>query len=380
MSFLFSVNNKYILKNIFLMVYYTKEYKSMIYILKLKFNNERSQVKNFMKKKVKILTTALIVISVLFAMIIAAFVVTKMSLDEEVKKNNLALEEMAENKKVVYVVSTEDGAGIEHGEVIEDGVNVMKQTVYTGLESYNYMTEDDLGTTAIVDIYEGMTVMSNMVTPIEIETDTREYEMQVVNLMVDQHENDYVDIRIMFPDGSDYLVLPKKQIKNLSLTECVFWTYLNEEEILRIASATIDAYTITGTKIYATRYVENNLQDESIPTYLVNAQVQDMMDNTSVYYDHNLLTKAQTTLNALARKNLEERLGLLSEEKLEAVAEGHGLEDTAKNSVLTGLGGYDYESALENSEDISEENNGTLQSEQVTPEGAEDTSTAAQNE
>ncbi|MEE1255643.1 MAG: hypothetical protein UHN47_03910 [Lachnospiraceae bacterium] len=322
-----------------------------------------------MKKKVKKLTIALVVVITILLVITAAYVVTRMELKEESENYALALEEMAANKQLVYVVSTEDGAGIEHGEIIEEGVNVMKQTVYTGLENFNYITADDLGTTAIVDIYEGMTVMANMVTPLEIETDSREYEVQVVNLMVDQKENDYVDIRIMFPDGSDYLVLPKKQVKNLAFEESVFWTYLNEEEILRMASATIDAYTITGTKIYATRYVESNLQDKAIPTYLVNASVQDMMDNTSVYYDHNLLTKATTTLNALARKNLEERLGLLSEEKLDAVATGHNIEDTAKNSVLTGLGGYDYENAVGSTEDMY------TYSEQETEEIVEDTAT-----
>ncbi len=300
-----------------------------------------------MKKKVKLLTIFLVIAIVLFCCCAAALVVTRMTLDDEVIKNQAALSEMSANRKTVYVVSTEDGSGIGHGEIIEEGVNVVKQTVYTGLESYNYISEEDIGSTAIVDIYEGMTVMENMVTPISIETDTREYEMQVVNLMTDQQEDDVVDIRIMFPDGSDFLILPKKQIKNLNLPNCVFWTYLNEEEILRMASATIDAYTITGTKIYATRYVESNLQEEALPTYLVNAAVQDQMDSTSSYYDKNLLTKATTTLNNLARDQMERNLGLLSEEKLAAVAEGHNLEDTAKNSVLAGINGYDYSASLE---------------------------------
>lgn len=299
------------------------------------------------KKKIKILKIVVIVLVVVCACVIPTYVVTRMKLDEEVLINNAAFTEMSANQKTVYVVSTADGSGIGHGEIIEEGVNVVKQKIYTGLESYNYITEDDLGTTAIVDIYEGMTVMGNMVTPISIETDTREYEMQVVNLMTDQMENDVIDIRIMFPDGSDFLILPKKQVKNLNLPNCVFWTYLNEEEILRMASATIDAYTITGTKIYATRYVEGNLQEEAIPTYLVNAAVQDQMDSTSSYYDKNLLTKATTTLNQLARLNMEQKLMILSEEKLAAVADGHKLEDTAKNSVLVGLNGYDYEDSMD---------------------------------
>lgn len=334
------------------------------------------------KKKIKILTFFVIFFAVMSACAIAAYVVTKMSLNDEVEINNAAFNEMSANQKTVYVVSTPDGSGIGHGEIIEENVNVVKQRVYTGLEAFNYITEDDLGSTAIVDIYEGMTVMDNMVTPIAIETDTREYEMQVVNLMTDQMENDVVDIRIMFPDGSDFLILPKKQVKNLNLPNCVFWTYMNEEEILRMASATIDAYTITGTKIYATRYVESNLQEEAIPTYLVNAAVQDQMDPMSSYYDKNLLTKATTTLNQLARQNMEQKLMLLSEEKLAAVADGHKLEDTAKNSVLVGLNGYDYENSMEygNYEESYGSTGADPYTDDDTEEDGEDTDVDADNE
>lgn len=306
-----------------------------------------------MKKKLKIFKILLVIILIFFLMTVAALVVTKKNFDELTEVNNANLEEMLQNKQTVYVVSTEDGLGIEHGEIILDGVNVTRQTIYTGLEAYNYITDEEIGSTAIIDMDEGMTVMKNMVTPLSIATDTREYEISVANLMVDQRENDLVDVRIMFPDGSDFLILPKKQVKNLSLEECVFFTYLNEEEILRLASATIDAFTVTGAKIYTTRYVEGNLQQEAIPTYLVNTTIIDMMNEGTVYYDQNLLTKAVSTLNGNARANLERRLGDISSEKLGAVAEGHDIEDTAKKSVLTGMGGYDYEQILEEIEEES---------------------------
>lgn len=332
-----------------------------------------------MKKKNERLKIALIVISIILLAIVAAFVRTRMSLTALQEEHLAATTEMANNQQTVYIVSTEDGMGIGAGEVIEEGVNVVKQKVYTGLEFFNYITEEDLGSTAIIDMNEGLTVMKNMVTPVEIATDTREYEIQVCNLMVDQRENDYVDIRIMFPDGSDYLVLPKKQIKNLSMDECIFWTYLNEEEILRMASATIDAFTVTGTKIYTTRYVESNLQQEAVPTYLVNATVNDMMNPSSMHYDNNLLTKAITTLNAEARQIMEENLSHLSEEKLTAVAEGHDIEDTAKASVLTGLGGYDYNQMVADVEtDVNEGTTDTADLEEEITESEEETTSANQ--
>lgn len=300
----------------------------------------------------------------------------KMTLNDTQDVLASAQEEMEANKKIVYVVSTDDGFGISKGDILQENVNVKKQQIYSGLEDYNYITEEDMGSTAIIDMYEGMTVMTNMITPLDIANDTREYELQVVNLMVDQKENDYVDIRIMFPDGTDFLILPKKPVFNLNLENCVFWTYLNEEEILRMASATIDAYTITGTKIYATRYVESSLQEQATPNYLVNEYVQDMMDPTSAFYDNNLLTKAIDTLNAIARSNLEERLGKLSDEKLEAVAEGHGIEDTAKTSVLTGLGLQD------NGEENFDGNyNNEVMTEDAAAEGSQDeTDTASESE
>ena len=100
------------------------------------------------------------------------------------------------------------------------------------------------------------------------------------------------------------------------------------------------------------------------------------MDPTSAFYDNNLLTKAIDTLNAIARSNLEERLGKLSDEKLEAVAEGHGIEDTAKTSVLTGLGLQD------NGEESFDGNyNNEVMTEDAAAEGSQDeTDTASESE
>ena len=302
-----------------------------------------------MKKKVKRMTAGLISMAIIIIALIAALIFNRNALKEERAVTDAYATEMLANQQTVYTAITD----IRHGDTLTEGENVQLQNVYTGLSSSVYMTADELGSTAIIDIPKGVTVMKEMVTAVSISQDTREYEIQVARLMQDSTENDYVDIRIMFPTGVDQLVLPKKQIKNLNLENCVWWTYLNEEEILRLASAIIDAYTITGTRIYATRYVETNLQDESLPTYLVNTYVQDMFDSSSAYYDGNLLTKAIQTLNTDARLDMEKKLKSLTSEKLSAVAAGHELEDTAKNSALTGTGEYDAQAAEEAYENSS---------------------------
>lgn len=306
-----------------------------------------------MRKRKKLLTSALVTVSVLLIISIALLVVGRNYIyDRNVEITELQ-NEMEANKQVLYVASTFIG----RGETIEAGVNVMQQEVYTGLEPYNYIAEEDLGCVATIDIEEKMPIMKNMTAPITIDHDTREYEMRVVNLMSDQAENDIVDVRIMFPTGEDFIVLSKKQVRNLSLEASRFNTYLSEEEILRMASATIDAYTISGTRIYTTRYAESNLQNAAIPNYLVKQETIDLINN-----DPNVLEKAQETLNKFARLELEERIGNLSAEQLTAISDGHGLEDTAKGQALTSSNPSSTPSAANSSTDIDDEGNETEKS------------------
>lgn len=238
-----------------------------------------------------------------------------------------ALQSEIDNSTVLVYVAKDNG--IKAGETLEDGVNVMKQSVLTVLPSDFYIKAEDLGTQALIDIAAETPILKSMVSDFTVEGDTREYELSVVSLMTDQTENDFVDVRILFPNGEDYLILPKKKVSDLNFEHCVFNTYMSEEEILRMSSAIIDAFTVSGTRIYCTRYVEPSLQEEAIPTYLVRNELIDII-NTSP----NVLSIAQQTLNMIARRDLETRLSSLSEEQLSAVVEGNGLMDTAKNSVL----------------------------------------------
>ena len=157
----------------------------------------------------------------------------------EYKQNSNHTEELAAkeaeleaNSQTVYVAT----ADIAKGEKIT-AENVEMQPVYTGLDAYFYITADDIGSTAIVDIEAGVPVMYSMITDEEIANDTRDYEIAAVNLVTTQALNDVIDVRITFPDGSDYIVLSQKTIKDINLENCVFSTNLNEEEILRFTCA-----------------------------------------------------------------------------------------------------------------------------------------------
>lgn len=278
------------------------------------------------KSKIKLLASILTLVCIVLVASIAVIVIGKKAMDNYKEQISSLSDELKTNTQTVYVASTDIAAG----ETLEDGVNVYKQAIYSGMDSTYYMSESELGAIAKIDITTGEPIMESSITTLSITKDTREYEVAVAALMTDQEEYDDVDVRIMFPTGEDYLVLSKVPVRNLHLDTCVFFTYLNEDEIMRMASATIDAYTISGTRIYTTRYVESSLQEEAIPNYLVKAETIDLINK-----DPNITKIATETLNLQARMDLESRLKALTEDQLKSVAAGHELEDVSKSSVLT---------------------------------------------
>lgn len=311
-----------------------------------------------MKRKKRNRMLIMIVVIVLLALIICSFF--EYSKIQDLKAANTMYQtELSNNQQTVYVATDL----INAGDIVTDtgeNANVEKQTVYTGLESYNYITESEMNTRAKVDIAAGFPVMYNMVTDVVVDNDTRDYEISVANLTTDQKENDVVDIRVIFPNGEDYVILSKKQITNLNLENCVFTSQLNEEEILRFASAIVDAYMTTGARIYTTRYVEENIQETSTPNYPVRETTIALINS-----DPNVVTKATETLNLEARLSLEQRLGTLTEDELDAVSEGFGLTDTAKSSVLgsASTATSNEETADTESADVSSETDSASDSE-----------------
>ena len=119
---------------------------------------------------------------------------------------------------------------------------------------------------------------------------------------------EYADIRIMFPNGLDYIVLSKKQIKDIQRQSAenpknIIWFHSNEEEILRMASAIVDANLVEGTKLYAVPYVAPEIQGEAVRTYPSNPEVLDL-----ILQNPNIVKKAVTELEIRNRAMFEDRI------------------------------------------------------------------------
>lgn len=208
--------------------------------------------------------------------------------------------DISRNQRTIYVAQKD----IVVGERIEEGVNVSMETVYSGMDAGMYIDNTKIGCKALIDIPTGSTIQNNMVAEQEVQKDTRTYEINCVNLTSRQKTHDIVDIRVRFDgllQGRDYVVLSKKEIRNLN-DGTTFDLFMNEDEILTFNSAMVDA-AINGGRLYTTKYVQSQLQEEAIPNYPVNAAILDLINT-----DPNVINVAEHTLNALVRQELEERI------------------------------------------------------------------------
>lgn len=87
--------------------------------------------------------------------------------------------------------------------------------------------------------------------------DSRLKEFTTISLPSDLKEYDYVDIRILFPTGEDYLVVSGKEVKRLgqNVNSNSIFLELNEEEIIRLSSAIVESYVSDAINVYAVKYL-----------------------------------------------------------------------------------------------------------------------------
>lgn len=108
--------------------------------------------------------------------------------------------------------------------------------------------------------------------------DVRQQEYNMVVLPADLMTDDYVDIRLMLPNGQDFIVISKAKVDVPTNADGTYITdtirvNLREDEILSMSSAIVEAYGLDGAKLYATKYVEAGNQKASSPTYTPNSSV-----------------------------------------------------------------------------------------------------------
>ena len=246
------------------------------------------------KTGVVVLISILILIAVFLIFYVVSMKQNKVKYEIEIDTLKTTL---MKHTKTVYV-STRD---IKYGEVMSLS-DVSESEEIISLEVENFFTSTDIGSVALVNIPQGSIITESMIIK-EKQNDTiRETQFDVLVLNSNLMNGDFVDVRIRYQNGEDYIVLAKKRVKNISLPHNICYMDLMEEEMLFMSSAIVDA-GMYGAILYTTTYVEPELQKSSIVTYQPSQYILEIMQENP-----NIVELSTNHLSVTARKIMEERV------------------------------------------------------------------------
>ncbi len=225
--------------------------------------------------------------------------------------------------RTVYVLSS----NVKSGDKIDSSMLVQKQVLQDVVPT-DYISLSDIteNTISKLDLTKGSVLSRTLITESneKITDDLREQEFNMIVLPQQLDAGAYVDIRLRLPNGQDYIVVSKKCVNNI--TEDTIWMNLYEDEILAMSNAIVEAYKMTGAKLYATTYVEPGNQGSAIPTYMPSAEVINLINS-----DKNIKEEAK---RALAERYTAE---LRARRENDINSQLNSYRDDAKQNLETGV-------------------------------------------
>ncbi|MFD1130684.1 SAF domain-containing protein [Paenibacillus sp. PDC88] len=257
-----------------------------------------------------------------------------------------------EEETIAVEVAADD---YEAGDILHESdlvtINVPKRAVPENVMHAN----DIVGKYTKINLKKNTPITDSMlyedgITP----DDLRNQEFRLIELPSKLEKDEFVDVRVKFPTGQDYIVLSKKKVKDLA--NGTIWYEMDEQEILTMSSAIVDAY-INDATIYALTYVDPHMQNEAAITYPANEKVLDLIDS-----DPNIIDVATTELERRYRQKLESDLQSMTEKQRQDYSNGKNgtkkeTEEAADTSTVTGNSLLDQQQTPQNSEAVFTDNN-----------------------
>ncbi|PGT82223.1 hypothetical protein, partial [Bacillus sp. AFS040349] len=202
-----------------------------------------------------------------------------------------------------YALNQDVEAGTEITVEMVDEVTLAKQAASDDILSL----EDIEGRIAKVDLKNKAILTEAILFKEEVTPDDlRKSEYSFIQLTQNLKQEDFVDVRIQFPNGNDYILMSKKKVEEVAGETVKF--NMDEEEILTMSSGIVDAY-MQNAIIYALPYVDPYIQESSQVTYPPKDNVLQLILDSP-----NVVNIATEKLKARGRASLDSQLQALAQE------------------------------------------------------------------
>lgn len=226
-------------------------------------------------------------------------------------------------QRTVYIVSEDvsSGSGIQITAIEGDTTrlpNVTENIADSSVVPENIATSSDFysdeGQTqarsdlvAKIDLKAGTILTKDMLTTSseQVTNDLRKQEYNMLSLPTDLVDGDFVDVRIRFGNGQDYIVVSKKQVSIPEIAgapaEGVININLSEDESIAMSSAIIELYQLKAVEMYVSRYTDPGMQVAATPTYPVSSEALNLMSSNP-----NIVDEAKAAIASRYNRDLRE--------------------------------------------------------------------------
>lgn len=226
--------------------------------------------------------------------------------EEQLKDKDEVLQRYMDQSQTAYVLISPKLAGeaISAEDVMEE-----KLPKFSSPDNLINESKAIVGKYLKIDAMPGTAVTTEMVRDeARLDASERKEETEYIKLPLRLTKRDVVDIRIVFPNGEDYIVVGKKTLEDVDLANQYTFFNDNEEEAQLLQAALVDAY-INNAELYMKQYVEPELQPEPVVNYVPNLDVLGVIKN-----DPFIIDQAKWSLAEKLRKELEKRLKAIEDE------------------------------------------------------------------
>jgi hypothetical protein len=226
--------------------------------------------------------------------------------EEQLQDKDDVLQRYMDQSQTAYVLMTPKLAGEA---ITAEDVTQEKLPKFSSPDNLISDSKAIVGKYLKIDAMPGTAVTTEMVRDeARLEPSDRKEETEYIKLPLRLTKKDVVDIRIVFPNGEDYIVVGKKSLEDVDLANQYTFFNDNEEEAQLLNSALVDAY-INNAELYMKQYVEPELQPEPVVNYVPNLDVLGVIKNNPFIIDQ-------------AKWGLAEKLRTELENRLKAIEDG----------------------------------------------------------
>ena len=226
--------------------------------------------------------------------------------------------QISANSRTGYVATAE----IRQGDILQEGVNIAAQQFSSSADQSIFATAECAGKQAAVDIAAGTPITTN-ITATVMDNQRNERECTFINLSANLKKGDFVDVRVLFPNGEDYIVVPKVSLQNPVISSNLVYLWLTEDQNLNLDGAIVDA-NLHNAIIYTTKYIQPTVQPANIVTYQPNAAIISLMQSNP-----NIVQESVAALSVSARESIEDRLAAFEEAYPDFKLEVNASEDVS---------------------------------------------------